>query len=163
MIEGKNVKFYYKNDEREPVRAVDGVSFSVEEGQSAAVLGKNGSGKSTLAKLINALGLPDEGDIIVFGRNTKGDDLWEIRRSCGMVFQNPDSQIVASIVDEDIAFGLENIGTPPSEMGEKIDRALEIVGMSEFKKYSTQNLSGGQKQKIAIAGIFAMKPKCIIL
>ncbi len=163
MIEGKNVKFSYKSDEGKAVRAVDGVSFSVGQGETAAVLGRNGSGKSTLAKLINGLGLPDEGDIIVFGRNTKGGDLWEIRRSCGMVFQNPDSQIVASIVDEDIAFGLENIGTPSGEMGAKIDRALEIVGMSEFKKHSTQNLSGGQKQKIAIAGIFAMQPKCIIL
>ncbi|MCD8216157.1 MAG: energy-coupling factor transporter ATPase [Clostridiales bacterium] len=164
MIEGKNVKFSYKDDEEKTaVRAVDGVSFTVEQGETAAVLGRNGSGKSTLAKLINGLGLPEEGDIIVLGKNTKGDSLWEIRRACGMVFQNPDSQIVASIVDEDIAFGLENIGTPTEEMGGKIDRALEIVGMSEFKKHSTQNLSGGQKQKIAIAGIFAMQPKCIIL
>lgn len=164
MIEGKNVKFSYKDDEEKTaVRAVDGVSFTVEQGETAAVLGRNGSGKSTLAKLINGLGLPEEGDIIVLGKNTKGDSLWEIRRACGMVFQNPDSQIVASIVDEDIAFGLENIGTPTEEMGGKIDKALEIVGMSEFKKHSTQNLSGGQKQKIAIADIFAMQPKCIIL
>ncbi|MCD7777045.1 MAG: energy-coupling factor transporter ATPase [Clostridiales bacterium] len=165
MISGKNVRFSYKNNEEKesPVKAVDGVSFSVEQGETAAVLGRNGSGKSTLAKLINGLELPDEGDIIVLGKNTKGEDIWEIRRCCGMVFQNPDSQIVASIVDEDIAFGLENIGVPTEKMGEKIDRALEIVGMSEFKKHSTQNLSGGQKQKIAIAGIFAMQPKCIIL
>lgn len=162
MIIGKNISFSYKNEEKN-ILAVDNVSFSVGDGELVAVLGHNGSGKSTLAKLINGLGLPDDGDIVVFGKNTRSDDLWEIRKSCGMVFQNPDSQIVASIVAEDIAFGLENTGVETEKMEGIIDDALEIVGMSGFKEHSTQNLSGGQKQKIAIAGIFAMKPKCIIL
>ncbi|MCD7855553.1 MAG: energy-coupling factor transporter ATPase [Clostridiales bacterium] len=163
MITAVNAAYIYNSNTDSPNKALEGVSFKAKEGQAVCILGSNGSGKSTLAKLLNGLYTPSEGEVWVFGKNTAEDDLWEIRQTCGMVFQNPDNQIVASIVDEDIAFGLENLGVDPSEMEGRIKSALRVVGMTEFLKHSTQNLSGGQKQKIAIAGIFAMKPKCIIL
>ncbi len=163
MITAENAAYIYNSNTDSSHKALDGVSFKAKEGQAVCILGSNGSGKSTLAKLLNGLYIPSEGEVWVFGKNTAKDDPWEIRQTCGMVFQNPDNQIVASIVDEDIAFGLENLGVDPSEMEGRIKSALRVVGMLEFLKHSTQNLSGGQKQKIAIAGIFAMKPKCIIL
>ncbi|MCD8237963.1 MAG: energy-coupling factor transporter ATPase [Clostridiales bacterium] len=163
MITAVYAAYIYNSNTDSPNKALNGVSFKAKEGQAVCILGSNGSGKSTLAKLLNGLFTPSEGEVWVFGKNTAKDDLWEIRQTCGMVFQNPDNQIVASIVDEDIAFGLENLGVDPSEMEGRIKSALRVVGMTEFLKHSTQNLSGGQKQKIAIAGIFAMKPKCIIL
>ena len=162
MIRAENTGFSYRT-EKGAYRALKNVSIEIRPGEAVAVLGRNGSGKSTLARLLNGLLIPDEGRVVVFGRDTSKDDLWEVRKSCGMVFQDPDSQIVAGIVDEDIAFGLENTGLERSEMEKRIDEALSAVGMSEYKLHSTQYLSGGQKQKIAVAGIAAMRPKCIVL
>ncbi len=160
IISIKNVKFSY--GENAPA-AVDGVSLDIAEGETVCILGHNGSGKSTLGKLMNALLAPDEGEVWVMGKSTTGEDIWEIRRSVGMVFQNPDDQLVASLTDEDIAFGLENIGLPPEEMDERIDFALDSVGMTEFRHSPIDRLSLGQKQKIAVAGILALRPKCIVL
>ena len=158
----ENVKFIYREDD--PAYAVNGVSLSIGEGQFVAVLGRNGSGKSTLAKLINALLTPTEGKVTVFGMDTADPkQTFEIRKSAGMVFQNPDNQTVASIVEDDVAFGPENIGVPREEIGKRIDFALDAVGMQAFRHSTPSRLSGGQKQRIAIAGVLAIMPKIMIL
>ena len=144
--------------------ALDGVNIEVEEGQFIAILGHNGSGKSTFARHINAMLTPDEGTLYVAGMDTKDEsNLWEIRRNAGMVFQNPDNQIIATMVEEDVGFGPENLGVPTEEIWERVEKALSAVGMLEYRHHSPTKLSGGQKQRVAIAGIVAMKPKCIVL
>ena len=166
IVEVKNVSFEYKSSssDRPSVTALQDVNISIREGEFLAVLGRNGSGKSTLAKLINALLLPASGTVIVNGFNTLDDELlWDIRSSTGMVFQNPDNQIVGTVVEEDVAFGPENLGIAPEEIRTRVDEALEIIDMTEFKEHAPHLLSGGQKQRVAIAGILAMKPKCIVL
>ena len=160
IIEAKNVSFKY---ETAAVNAVDGVSLSISQGEFLAVLGRNGSGKSTFAKLLNALLMPTEGVLTVDGKQARTeDDCYDIRRSCGMVFQNPDNQIVTTIVEEDCAFGLENLGVPSAEIRSRVDEALRAVGMSEYAKSSPSMLSGGQKQRVAVAGVLAMRPKIIV-
>ncbi|NLK58910.1 MAG: energy-coupling factor transporter ATPase [Tissierellia bacterium] len=145
-------------------KALDDLSIEVYPGEFVAVLGHNGSGKSTLAKLLNGLILPTNGEIRIAGMNTKDEErLWDIRRTCGMVFQNPDNQIIATVVEEDIAFGPENLGVPMPELKERVDRALAIVEMEEYRKHAPHLLSGGQKQRIAIAGILAMDPQVVIM
>ena len=157
-----NVKYSYRDGGAD--FAVNGVTLSVGEGEFVAVLGRNGSGKSTLAKLINALLVPTEGSVKVFGMDTSDDkQTFEIRRNAGMVFQNPDNQTVASVVEDDVAFGPENIGVPREEIGRRIDFALGAVGMREFRRATPARLSGGQKQRIAIAGVLAIMPKILIL
>ncbi len=157
-----NVKYSYRDGGAD--FAVNGVTLSVGEGEFVAVLGRNGSGKSTLAKLINALLVPTEGSVKVFGMDTSDDkQTFEIRRNAGMVFQNPDNQTVASVVEDDVAFGPENIGVPREEIGRRIDFALGAVGMQEFRRATPARLSGGQKQRIAIAGVLAIMPKILIL
>ena len=142
---------------------VNNVSINVKQGEFVALLGHNGSGKSTIAKLINALLLPTEGTVLVNNIDTKNEDkLWDIRSTAGMVFQNPDNQLVATIVEEDVAFGPENLGVSPDEIRMRVEESLKKVGMYEYKKYAPHLLSGGQKQRIAIAGVLAMNPKCII-
>ncbi len=167
LISAEGVRFTYasENDESEPVRYVlDGVDLDVKKGEFLAVLGHNGSGKSTIAKHFNAILLPDEGSVSVDGINTANSArLYDIRQKVGMVFQNPDNQIVATIVEEDVAFALENTGVPPEEMRKRVDDALKAVGMYEYKDHSPSQLSGGQKQRVAIAGIIAMCPECIVL
>lgn len=144
--------------------AVDHVSLDVEQGQFIAILGHNGSGKSTLAKHINAILKPTEGEMTVDGMSTSEEDnVWSVRQTAGMVFQNPDNQIVATIVEEDVAFGPENLGVPTDEIWERVNKALESVNMTMYRGYSPNKLSGGQKQRVAIAGVLAMKPKCIVL
>ena len=145
-------------------RAIDGVNLNVKKGDFIAIIGANGSGKSTLAKHINAILYPSEGTVWVNGLSTsKEENLWEIRRSAGMVFQNPDNQIIASVVEEDVGFGPENLGIPTDEIWERVEKSLEAVGMLEYREQSPNKLSGGQKQRVAIAGIMAMKPECIVL
>ncbi|HOJ80754.1 MAG TPA: energy-coupling factor transporter ATPase [Clostridiales bacterium] len=166
IIEVKNASYVYRSnsDDRQDVLALDEVSLAVRQGEFLAVLGRNGSGKSTLAKLMNALILPVSGTVIVDGIDTTNEEmLWDIRCTTGMVFQNPDNQIVGTVVEEDVAFGPENLGVPPKEIRTRVDEALEMIGMSEFKKHAPHQLSGGQKQRVAIAGILAMRPKCIVL
>ena len=159
-IDVQDVSFTY---EAAPEPALHHVSLQVHEGEFLAVLGHNGSGKSTLAKLLNALYLPTEGHITVCGMDTQSDEnLWKIRQKAGMIFQNPDNQLVATVVREDVAFGLENLGVPREEMIPRIDAALQAVGMSQFAEAAPHMLSGGQKQRIAIAGILAMQPSVII-
>ncbi len=164
-IKLENVYYAYEADEGEkPVNAVDGVSLEVEEGSFVAVVGHNGSGKSTLARLFNGLLLPDSGSVTVFGMDTKDEkQIYSIRSSVGMVFQNPDNQMVASVVEDDIAFGPENLGLPRDEIIRRVDRALEQVGMSEYRKSTPFRMSGGQKQRLAIAGVLALRPKVIVL
>ena len=164
-IKLENVYYAYEADEGEkPVNAVDGVSLEVEEGSFVAVVGHNGSGKSTLARLFNGLLLPDSGRVTVFGMDTKDEkQIYSIRSSVGMVFQNPDNQMVASVVEDDIAFGPENLGLPREEIIRRVDRALEQVGMSEYRKSTPFRMSGGQKQRLAIAGVLAIRPKVIVL
>lgn len=164
-IKLENVCYAYEADEGEkPVNAVDGVSLEVEEGSFVAVVGHNGSGKSTLARLFNGLLLPDSGSVTVFGMDTKDEkQIYSIRSSVGMVFQNPDNQMVASVVEDDIAFGPENLGLPRDEIIRRVDRALEQVGMSEYRKSTPFRMSGGQKQRLAIAGVLAIRPKVIVL
>ena len=160
-IVASNLAYAYPEAER---NAVDGVSMRVKKGEFLAILGHNGSGKSTLAKLFNALYVPGEGTVWVCGMDTREDGLvFDIRQHAGMVFQNPDNQIVATIVEEDVAFGLENNGVPPREIRMRIDEALRAVNMSEYAKKAPHMLSGGQKQRVAIAGVLAMKPDVIIL
>lgn len=159
---------YIRRDEEGNVEnvteAVDHVSLDVEQGQFIAILGHNGSGKSTLAKHINAILKPTEGEMTVDGMSTSEDDnVWSVRQTAGMVFQNPDNQIVATIVEEDVAFGPENLGVPTDEIWERVNKALESVNMTMYRGYSPNKLSGGQKQRVAIAGVLAMKPKCIVL
>lgn len=144
--------------------AIDDVSLDVHEGEFIAVLGHNGSGKSTLAKHINAILYPTEGTVWVDGLDTSDDDnTWEIRQSAGMVFQNPDNQIIGQIVEEDVGFGPENLGVPTEEINQRVEESLKAVGMYEFRAHSPNKLSGGQKQRVSIAGVLAMHPKCIIL
>ena len=162
IIRIENVKFKYEKDTTD--FAVDGVNLNICNGEFTAIIGHNGSGKSTLAKLINSILLPTEGKIYVKGMDTSDDSkLWDIRQTAGMVFQNPDNQIVATIVEEDIAFGPENLGVKPSEIRKRVDEALNAVGMYEYRKRPPHMLSGGQKQRIAIAGILALNSDCIIL
>ena len=144
--------------------ALKDVSMEVHQGQFLCILGRNGSGKSTFAKHLNALLMPTEGTLWVDDIDTKAEDqIWTIRKTVGMVFQNPDNQIIGSVVDEDVAFGLENLGVPSEEIQKEVASALEGVGMSEFAKHSPNKLSGGQKQRVAVAGVLAMRPKCIVL
>lgn len=153
----------YKTQSNGIVRALNNVSLEVEEGEFIALLGHNGSGKSTLAKILNGLLIPRLGEVDIFGVNTKDESkIYEIRSNIGMVFQNPDNQMIASIVEDDIAFGPENLGIPREEIRERVDWALEKVGMSEHKKSTPFKMSGGQKQRIAIAGILAIKPRIIV-
>ena len=148
----------------ETLRAVDGVDLDVKKGDFVAILGHNGSGKSTLAKQINALLVPKEGTLYVDGMDTKDPEkVWDIRQSAGMVFQNPDNQIIGSVVDEDVGFGPENMGIPTKEIWERVEESLRSVGMWEYRHSSPNKLSGGQKQRVAIAGVVAMHPKCIVL
>ena len=159
---------YIRRDEEGNVEnvteAVDHVSLDVEQGQFIAILGHNGSGKSTLAKHINAILKPTEGEMTVDGMSTSEEDnVWSVRQTAGMVFQNPDNQIVATIVEEDVAFGPENLGVPTDEIWERVNKALESVNMTMYRGYSPNKLAGGQKQRVAIAGVLAMKPKCIVL
>ncbi|MBO5374797.1 MAG: energy-coupling factor transporter ATPase [Clostridia bacterium] len=168
IIKFENVSFAYPGDEQEKgMYAVRNLSFEINEGEFVAILGHNGSGKSTSAKLINMILAPDEGHIYVDGKDITDEsmseqDILEIRKKVGMVFQNPDNQIVATIVEEDVAFGPENLGVEPKEIRHRVDEALKIVKMSEYARHAPHKLSGGQKQRVAIAGIIAMKPKCII-
>lgn len=164
MVKCENVSFKYRAVEGEEEKyAVNGVSFEVEKGEFLVVLGHNGSGKSTIAKHMNALLIPSDGTVIVDGLDTKDQkNLWEIRSRAGMVFQSPDNQLVATIVEEDVAFGPENLGVEPEEIRKRVDESLKKVGMYEYRRHAPHLLSGGQKQRIAIAGILAMKPKCII-
>ncbi len=162
-IELNNVYFSYVLSETDIIKAVRGISLSIEEGSFVAIVGHNGSGKSTLAKLFNGLLVPDYGTVKVFGMDTKdAKNVFDVRKSVGMVFQNPDNQMVASIIEDDIAFGPENLGVEREEIIRRVDWALEKVGMLEHKKGTPFKLSGGQKQRLAIAGIIAMKPKVIV-
>jgi len=163
IIETNNLSFSYKNNADEKV-VLNNLNLNIEEGSFTAIIGHNGSGKSTFAKHLNAILLPCGGSITVCGIDTKDDEkLYELRKSAGMVFQNPDNQIVATIVEEDVAFGLENIGIEYEEMHRRVKDALEAVNMYKYRKRAPHLLSGGQKQRVAIAGILAMEPKCIIL
>ena len=164
MIECKNLVFKYTASENQEEKiAINDVNLQITEGEFIAILGHNGSGKSTMAKHMNALLIPTDGKMLVNKMDTCDmNNLWNIRETAGMVFQNPDNQLVATIVEEDVAFGPENLGVPPEEIRKRVDEALERVGMSEYKKHAPHLLSGGQKQRIAIAGILAMQPKCII-
>ncbi len=159
-VEFKNVSFSYGTD---GVLAVDDISFAVQEGEFVAILGHNGSGKSTTAKLINGLLLPNSGTVYVDGMATSDEDkLWTIRSRCGMVFQNPDNQLIATIVEDDVAFGPENLGVPASEIRRRVDESLKTVEMYDFISRSPHQLSGGQKQRISIASVLAMEPSCIV-
>lgn len=169
MIKTENLSFEYeKRDEEGNVigthMAVDGVELSIEHGQFIAILGHNGSGKSTLAKHMNAILVPTGGTMWVAGKDTKQDEnLLDIRQSAGMVFQNPDNQIIGTVVEEDVGFGPENIGVPTEEIWRRVEESLNAVGMIEYRHHSPNKLSGGQKQRVAIAGVVAMRPKCIVL
>ena len=169
MIEAKNLVFEYIRRDEEGnvegiVRAVDGVTLDVKPGDFVAILGHNGSGKSTIAKQINAILEPTEGYLYVDGKDvTDPEKLWDVRQAAGMVFQNPDNQIIASVVEEDVAFGPENLGVPTEDIWVRVEESLRAVGMLEYRTHSPNKLSGGQKQRVAIAGIMAMKSKCIVL
>lgn len=164
MIECRNLVFKYTASENQEEKiAINDVNLQITEGEFIAILGHNGSGKSTMAKHMNALLIPTDGKMLVNKMDTSDmNNLWNVRETAGMVFQNPDNQLVATIVEEDVAFGPENLGVPPEEIRKRVDEALERVGMSEYKRHAPHLLSGGQKQRIAIAGILAMQPKCII-
>ena len=168
LIKLENVSFSYPNSELgENNFAVNNVSLEINKGEFVAILGHNGSGKSTTAKLINLILTADSGKIFIDGKditdkNLTDEDVFEVRKKVGMVFQNPDNQIVATVVEEDVAFGPENLGIPPAEIRQRVDEALEIVNMKEYARHAPHKLSGGQKQRIAIAGVIAMKPECII-
>ncbi|HPZ00855.1 MAG TPA: energy-coupling factor transporter ATPase, partial [Clostridiales bacterium] len=171
LIQFDHVSFSYEEEAEEKEAeqsprdwAIQDVSLSVKKGEYVAILGHNGSGKSTLAKLCNGILLPDQGTVTSYGINTKEEDrLMELRQHVGMVFQNPDNQIVATIVEEDVAFGPENLGVPPEEIRERVTSCLNAVGMEKYRLHEPHKLSGGQKQRVAIAGILAMEPECIIL
>ena len=163
MIRARNLHFEYKRGNNGK-KVLDNFELSVADGEFVVIMGHNGSGKSTFAKLSNSILLPTEGDLLMLGLNTKDENnLWKIRESAGIIFQNPDNQIVATIVEEDIAFGPENLGLESAEIKKRVANVLDVVGMSEYRKRPPHMLSGGQKQRIAIAGVLAMKPKCIIL
>ena len=169
IIKAKDVIYeYMRRDEEGNVegitRAVDKVSLDINQGDFIAILGHNGSGKSTLAKHMNAILYPTEGTVWVDGKDTREEEeLWNIRQSAGMVFQNPDNQIIGQVVEEDVGFGPENMGVPTKEIWERVEESLKAVGMYKFRKHSPNKLSGGQKQRVSIAGVLAMHPKCIIL
>ena len=162
MLRAQDVRFRY--DPEQPVWAVDGVNMEVKKGEFVAVLGANGCGKSTLAKHFNAILLPEEGTVLVEDIDTRTEEkLYDIRQKVGMVFQNPDNQIVATVVEEDVAFAPENLGVPPAEIRTRIDEAMQMAGIYEKRKAAPHKLSGGQKQRVAIAGVLAMRPDCIVL
>ena len=165
IIQVENVEFEYQSYEKEQnTLALKGVDLNIYEGEYVVILGHNGSGKSTLARLLNGLETPSKGRVLIKGMDTQEEDkIWDIRKTCGLVFQNPDNQMVATIVEEDIAFGPENLGIPMPELRERVDEALRLVEMEDYRHHAPHLLSGGQKQRIAIAGILAMKPECIIL
>ena len=169
MIKTEKLIFEYaKRDEEGNIigksRAIDEVDLDIEPGQFIAILGHNGSGKSTLAKHMNAILVPTEGIMWVNGKDTKEDDnLWDVRQTAGMVFQNPDNQIIGTVVEEDVGFGPENLGVPTEEIWKRVEDSLRSVGMIEYRHHSPNKLSGGQKQRVAIAGVMAMRPKCIVL
>ena len=164
ILQTENLTFRYTTGEGVAPTVLDNLTLSVRPGEFVAVLGHNGSGKSTLAKHFNAILLPSGGKVYVDGLDTCGEEhLLDIRRRVGMVFQNPDNQIVASVVEEDVAFGPENLGVPSAEIRERVDAALETVGMADYARHAPHLLSGGQKQRVAIAGVLAMRPRCIVL
>ena len=166
FISLENVVFSYSDDDnvKSAKNAVDGVSLDIKKGEFVALLGHNGCGKSTIAKHLNAMLLPDSGKVLIYGDDTSDEEkTYDIRKKVGLVLQNPDNQLVASIVEEDVAFGPENLGIPPQEIRERVDYALKAVGMYEYREHAPYKLSGGQKQRVAIAGILAMLPECIVL
>ena len=169
MIQTEKLVYEYeKRDEEGNVigtsRAIDEVDIEAKEGQFIAILGHNGSGKSTLAKHLNAILMPTEGSVWVDGKNTSNpDELWNVRQSAGMVFQNPDNQIIGTVVEEDVGFGPENLGVPTDEIWQRVEESLKAVGMIEYRHHTPNKLSGGQKQRVAIAGVVAMEPKCIVM
>ena len=164
LFDIRHVGHTFETEEGKPYQALKDVTCQIRKGEFVAVIGRNGSGKSTLARHLNALMLPTEGEILVNGMTTADEEnIWAIRQKVGMVFQNPDNQIVAAVVEEDVAFGPENLGIEPDEIRRRVDDCLEKVGMTAYKEHSPGMLSGGQKQRIAIAGILAMKPDCIVL
>ena len=164
MIQAERLTFRYTDVSHQSHLALDGVNLTIPHGEFAAILGRNGSGKSTFARHCNAIALPSGGHVLVDGMDTmQPDRLWDIRSVCSMVFQNPDNQIVATVVEEDVAFGLENMGLPQAEIRRRVDEALHIVGMEAYRMHAPHLLSGGQKQRVAIAGVLAMQPKCIVL
>lgn len=164
LIRFENVDFTYSGEDENDIPVLKNFNLNIEQGSFVALLGHNGSGKSTVAKLTNGILFPEKGCVYVDGQQVTDDDsVFDIRKKVGMVFQNPDNQIVASIVEEDVAFGAENLGLPPDEIRTRVDDALKRVGMYEHKDKAPHKLSGGQKQRVAVAGIIAMKPKCIVL
>jgi energy-coupling factor transport system ATP-binding protein len=165
MIEIQQMSYAYPTEEGELAEnVVKNISLNIKDGEFTAILGHNGSGKSTLAKTLNAILLPTDGDVTVYGMNTKDEEkTFDIRKTVGMVFQNPDNQIVATLVLEDVAFALENLGVEPTEMLERAENALKAVDMYDYRNHAVHKLSGGQKQRVAIAGVIAMRPKCIVL
>ena len=164
FIKCEKVSFQYYNDDSKPIPVLKDIDFSVKQGEFVALVGRNGCGKSTLAKHFNAILLPAEGKVLIDGMDTLDDkNKYDIRQNVGLVLQNPDNQIVATIVEEDVAFGPENLGVPSKEIRERVDWALKAVDMYDYRKHAPHKLSGGQKQRVAIASIIAMKPKCIVL
>ncbi len=163
LIETQNLCYEYKH-ENEITIALKNINISIDEGEFVVIIGHNGSGKSTLAKHLNALFLPSKGDVWIKGMNTRNEEqLWSIRQQVGMVFQNPDNQLVATIVEEDVAFGPENLGVPSNEIVKRVEDSLKAVNMLQYRRHAPHHLSGGQKQRIAIAGVLAMLPSCIVL
>ncbi len=167
FIETENLSYSYEEDNRSGTAVLKNVNLQIERGEYVAILGHNGSGKSTLAKLLNLILISTEGKIYIDGidvsrEDVSDDDVFDIRKKIGMAFQNPDNQLVATVVEEDVAFGPENLGISPKEIRERVDHALKVVGMSEYARHAPHRLSGGQKQRVAIAGIIAMQPECII-
>ena len=164
IIEVKNLSHIYYDSQNKEIRALDDINLTVKQGEFVAIIGANGSGKSTLARHFNALLSPSSGTCLINGMDSNGEqNLWDIRQTVGMVFQNPDNQIVAAIVEEDVAFGPENIGVPQAEIRPRVEAALATVNMTEYAKHAPHLLSGGQKQRVAIAGVLALLPKCIVL
>jgi len=164
LIRFVDVSFSYSSDAEHELEALADINLDIDDGEFVAVLGHNGSGKSTLAKHMNALLVPTSGKVYVAGIDTQNAErLWEIRQMVGMVFQNPDNQLVATTVEEDVAFGPENLGVPTPEIHRRVDEALAVVGMSDYRLHSPHQLSGGQKQRVAIAGMIAMRPRCVVL
>lgn len=164
LFDIRHVSHTFETEEGKTFDALKDVTAQIKKGEFTAIIGTNGSGKSTLARHLNALLIPTEGELIVEGmRTSDAGRVWDIRQKVGMVFQNPDNQLVAAVVEEDVAFGPENLGVPPEEIRERVDLALEKVGMTSYRKQAPSMLSGGQKQRVAIAGVLAMKPDCIVL
>ena len=164
LIEIKGVNFFYPSGEDKEIQALKDISLTIEEGEFVVIIGHNGSGKSTLAKLLNGLLLPASGQVIVDGKDTANKQhYWSIRQQVGMVFQNPDNQLIATLVEEDVAFGPENLGVPTPEIVQRVEESLRQVDMFEYRRHAPHLLSGGQKQRVAIAGILAMRPRCLVL